>query len=57
MCTGLSGLGLASKALGTSPVAMAVSPAAALLLGKKKPKSDQRYGSGPNGDGSISFAG
>jgi hypothetical protein len=60
MCTGalgqFSGIGLASKALGTSPGLTAVSPALAMIL-KKKPKDQQRYGGGDNGDGSISFAG
>jgi hypothetical protein len=56
MCTGISGLGLASKALGTSPAATAISPALAMIL-RKRPKDKQRYGGGNNGDGSMSLAG
>lgn len=52
----LSGLGLAAKAVKKGGVMGALSPGLA-LAGAFRKKSDQRYGGGPNADGSMSFAG
>ena len=52
---GLAGMAASGQ---TKPLAM-LSPAAAIIggMGKKKSKGDQRYGGGPNTDGSMSYSG